>query len=317
MIPPNTGYNSDLFVLPFDHRGSFESGLLGIRGRQPTPQEIERLSGLKRVIYEGFLAAVEGGVPSDTSAILVDQKYGADILADARQRGVVTCVTLEKSGQDEFDFEYGADFGARLDDAAPNFAKVLVRYNPEGDKQINDSQVQRLRMLSEYTHSHDYRFMFELLVPATASQLEAVGGDQREYDLRSRPQLTVQAIVELQRGGIEPDVWKLEGMDEADDSRSVAEQVRSGGRDNVGVIVLGRGENEDRVRHWLTVGAQTDGVIGFAVGRTVFWEPLVEFKDGTVTREQASDRIGKTYRRFYDLFVEARSAVTQTRAAAG
>ena len=122
MTSPRSGYNRDLFVLPFDHRGSFESGLLGIRSRQPTSQETEGLSDLKRVIYEGFLAALEGGVPADASAILLDQKYSADILADARQRGIVTCVPVEKSGQHEFEFEYGAGFGARLDEAAPIFA---------------------------------------------------------------------------------------------------------------------------------------------------------------------------------------------------
>ena len=315
MISAKTGYNNDLFVLPFDHRGSFESGLLGIRSRQPTPQETERLADLKRVIYEGFLVALEGGVPADTSAILVDQKYGADILADARQSGIVTCAPVEKSGQDEFDFEHGAGFGARLDEAEPNFAKALVRYNPEGDEQMNDNQTQRLRTLSEYAHSHNYRFMFELLVPATAGQSEAVGRDKHAYDLRLRPQLTIQAMAELQQGGVEPDVWKLEGMDEADAARGLVAQARSNGRDNVGVIVLGRGEDEARVRQWLTVGARTDGVIGFAVGRTVFWQPLVEFRDGVTTREQASDRIATTYRRFYDLFVEARSAVTQTHGA--
>ena len=310
MIPPGTGYDRDLFVLPFDHRGSFESGLLGIRGRQPTLQETERLSDLKRVIYEGFLAALEGGVPAEVSAILVDQRYGGDILADAMQRGIATCVPVEKSGQDEFEFEHGAAFGARLDEAGPAFAKALVRYNPEGDSQVNDNQMERLRLLSEYAHTNNYRFMFELLVPATADQLDAVGNDKHVYDLRLRPQLTVLAIAELQQGGVEPDVWKLEGMEEADAARSIVDQARTDGRDSVGVIVLGRGEDEARVREWLSVGARTDGVIGFAVGRTVFWQPLVEFGDGVLTREQASDHIATTYRRLYDLFIVARAAAT-------
>ena len=312
MISPKLGYKKDLFVLPFDHRGSFEFGLLGIQDREPTSEELERLRDFKRVIYEGFLIALEGGVPADASAILVDQKYGADILADARKRAIVTCAPVEKSGQQEFDFEYGEDFGARLDEAAPTFAKALVRYNPEGDKQVNEIQRRRLKSLSDYSHSRRYRFMFELLVPATTDQLKAVEQDMHSYDLRLRPQLTAQAIDQLQGAGVEPDVWKLEGMDEGDAAVRVVAQARTGARDDVGIIVLGRGEDEARVREWLTVGAQTEGVIGFAVGRTVFWQPLIDFKDGAATREQASERIAATYRRLYDLFVESRKGVAAT-----
>ena len=231
MISPKPGYNKDLFVLPFDHRGSFESGLLGIQGRPPTSEELVRLRDFKRVIYEGFIMALASGVPADTSAILVDQKYGADILVHARQRGIATCVAVEKSGQDEFDFEYGDEFGARLDEAAPAFAKALVRYNPEGDGQVNESQRRRLKSLSDYAHSRDYRFMFELLVPATTGQLEAGGQDKHSYDLTLRPQLTVQAIDELQQAGVEPDVWKLEGMDEVDSAiKVVPRRAQAAGR---------------------------------------------------------------------------------------
>ena len=301
------GYPEDLFVLPFDHRSSFEAGLLGIRGRQADSQEVERLSAYKRVIYDGFLEAIQGGVPKDSSAILVDQKYGDAILADANGRGVTTCTSVEKSGQPEFDFEYGDDFGKRLKDSSPTFAKVLVRYNPEGDDATNQRQRKRLKLLSDHARTAGYRFMFELLVPATDAQLESVTKDSHAYDLRLRPRLAVQAIGELQEAGIEPDVWKLEGMDDPEAARSVVAQARSGGRGEVGLIILGRGEDTERVRHWLTVGARTEGVIGFAVGRTVFWQPLVDHKEDRISRAEAVARIARTYRELYQLFVDARS----------
>ena len=301
------GYHKDLFVLPFDHRSSFEAGLLGIRGRQADPQEVQRLAAYKRVIYEGFLKAIENDVPAETSAILVDQKYGAEILADANIRGITTCTSVEKSGQAEFDFEYGDDFRRHLQDAAPNFAKALVRYNPEGDAGANENQRRRLKVLSDYAHSAEYKFMFELLVPATTGQLESVGQDLGAYDLSLRPKLATRAMDELQRSGVEPDVWKLEGMDDAGAAGRVVAQAQAGDRDNVGVIVLGRGEDEKRVHHWLTIGAQTKGVVGFAVGRTVFWQPLVDYKDGAISRAEAASRIAGTYQRLYKLFIDARS----------
>lgn len=304
------GYDKDLFILPFDHRSSFEAGLLGISGRQADPGEVEKLAAYKRVIYEGFLEALDQGVPVETAAILVDQKYGEELLADANKRGITTCTSVEKSGQPEFDFEYGVDFGQRLEDASPTFAKTLVRYNPEGDSQTNETQRHRLKILSDYAHSAGYKFMFELLVPPTQGQLEAVGQDSHAFDLKLRPQMTVRVIEELQGAGIEPYVWKLEGMDDRDAACSVVAQARAGGRDKVGIIVLGRGEDDRRVQDWLAVGAQTPGFIGFAVGRTVFWQPLVEYKDGSILRAEAVNRIALTYQRMHRVFVDARLGAT-------
>ncbi len=303
------GYDRDLFILPFDHRSSFEAGLLRIIGREAEPEEVTQLAAYKQVIYEGFLQAVDRGAPAETAAILVDQKYGAHILVDAKQRGFTTCTSVEKSGRDEFEFEYGDEFGSRLRDASPAFAKVLVRYNPGGDVRVNESQRQRLEVLSRHTHSEGYKFMFELLVPATEDQLNWVDQDRRRYDAEVRPQLTARAIQELQDAKIEPDVWKLEGVDDAAAAGSVVAQARAGGRDGVGVIVLGRGEDESRVRGWLSVGAETEGVIGFAVGRTVFWSPLVELKDAAISRADAVTRIADTYLGLYRLFVDRRAAV--------
>ena len=302
------GYDKDLFILPFDHRSSFEAGLLGIRGRHANSDEVAQLAAYKRVIYEGFLEAIATDVPTATAAILVDQKYGEELLADANQRGITTCTSVEKSGQAEFDFEYGDDFPQRLQQASPTFAKALVRYNPDGDSSVNWIQRARLKVLSDHAHSSGYKFMFELLVPATDGQLESVGQDSHAYDTDLRPQLTVRAINELQEAGVEPDVWKLEGMDDPAAALRVVEQARSGGRAEVGIIVLGRGEDQERVKDWLTIGAQVPGIIGFAVGRTVFWQPLVDYKDGSISRAEAISLISGTYRRLYQLFVNARSA---------
>lgn len=301
------GYRKDLFVLPFDHRSSFERGLLGISGRQADPREVEQLSGYKRIIYEGLLEAVESGIPKESSAILVDQKYGAQILADAREQGIITCAPVEKSGQTEFDFDYGADFRQHIEEAAPTFTKALVRFNPDGDAGGNENQRRRLKVLSDYAHSSGYRFMFELLVPATESQLESVAQDSRAYDLQLRPELTTRTMAELQDAGIEPDVWKLEGTEDSEAMRSFVEQARTSGRNDVGLIILGRGEDEERVREWLSTGAKTEGVVGFAVGRTVFWQPLLDYKDDKTSRAEAVSRIAGTYQGLFELFLESRA----------
>jgi 5-dehydro-2-deoxygluconokinase len=299
------GYDRPLYVLPFDHRGSFQSKLFGWPGAL-TPAQTAEIAAAKQVIYEGFLAAVAGGVPQARAGILVDEQFGATVLRDARSRGFATACPAEKSGQDEFDFEYGADFGAHIAAFDPTFCKVLVRYNPDGDAVLNQRQAERLAQLSEHlAASGTSRFMFELLVPAEPAQLAAVGGDKQAYDRTVRPGLMVQAIQALQDAGIEPDVWKIEGLDARADCERVVAAARRGGRGTVGCIILGRGEDDAKVRTWLSTAADVPGFIGFAVGRTIFWEPLVAWRAGDISRDEAVTEVARRYRGFADIFEQA------------
>jgi 5-dehydro-2-deoxygluconokinase len=249
--------------------------------------------------------AVATGVAKDRAGILVDEQFGAAILRDAAQSGYITAVPAEKSGQDEFDFEYGEDFAHHIEAFNPTFCKVLVRYNPEGDERLNERQAGRLRRLSEYLHSTQRKYMFELLVPATPEQLRQVGGDRQRYDLDQRPALMVRAIQELQEAGVEPDIWKIEGLDRREACVQVAETARRGGRDDVGCIILGRGEDEAHVYTWLATAAGVPGFIGFAVGRTTFWDPLVAWREQKTSRDAAVAEIARRYRRWVDVFEKA------------
>jgi 5-dehydro-2-deoxygluconokinase len=298
------GYNKQLLVLPFDHRGSFQEKLFGIKGK-PNPEETKMIASYKTVIYEGFEKAVRSGLPKDIMGILVDEQFGTEVIQRAKAAGFSVSVPAEKSGQDEFDFEY-TDYQTHIEKTNPNLVKVLVRYNPEGDKEMNCRQAGRLAELSRYLEKTNRKFMFELLVPATAAQLEQCKGDKKVFDTEMRPALMVRAIRELQKSGIEADVWKLEGLDRTEDFVKVCQVAREGGRDKVGCIVLGRGESSEKVREWLQAGVNVKGVIGFAVGRTVFWEPLKALKEGKINREQASDQIASNYSSFCRMWLEAR-----------
>ncbi len=213
------------------------------------------------------------------------------------------------SGREEFEFEYGDDFAKHIETFRPTFCKVLVRYNPEGDAGLNQRQAARLKRLSDYLHTEsESRFMFELLVPAEKAQLERFKGDKKAYDLELRPRLMVETINQLQDADVEPDVWKIEGLDRREDCEAIVSTARRGGRDKVGCIILGRGEDDEKVREWLTTAAGVQGFIGFAVGRTDFWDPLVNFRAGKISREDASAEIGRRYRQFVAIFEHARPA---------
>jgi 5-dehydro-2-deoxygluconokinase len=299
------GYQKPLYILPFDHRGSFETGMFGWKGALNSEQTAQ-IAAAKQVIYDGFQKAIADGAPRAKGGILVDEQFGAAILRDAAAKGFTFACPAEKSGQEEFDFEYGEDFAKHIEAIHPTFCKVLVRYNPEGDPALNKDQAERLKRLSDYLHTANRSlFMFELLVPAEKAQLAKVNGDKNAYDRDLRPGLMIGAIKELQAAGVEPDVWKIEGLDRREDCEKIVATAKAGGREAVGLIILGRGEDNEKVREWLITAASVPGFIGFAVGRTDFWDPLVAWRDKKIDRQEAVDKIAGHYRQFVDDFEAA------------
>ena len=297
------GYTKPLYILPFDHRASFLKKMFGIENRQPTDQETKTVADFKAVIYEGFKLAVDNGsVPKEYAAILIDEQFGDAIITDAVRSGYTVCLATEKSGQDEFDFEYGEQFAVHIDKYKPKIVKALVRYNPEDDPALNARQREKLKQLSDFCHGNGYKFIIEPLIPATPKQLASVGNDEKRYDHEIRPALAVAMVEQLQTGGVEPDIWKIEGLAAAADYQAIIKQIKSGGRDKASVIILGRGADDGQVEAWLKAGSGVEGVIGFAVGRTIFWQALVEYKEGNLSREQAVEQIAKKYIHFYDVF---------------
>jgi myo-inositol catabolism protein IolC len=297
------GYDRPLYLLAFDHRGSFEKGLFNTS--EPVSAEVKAgITDAKELIYEAFQEAVAEGVVGKAGGILVDEEFGTSVAQKAKAAGVTLAMPVERSGQDEFEFEYGEDFGAHIEAFDPTFSKVLVRYNPEGDADLNRCQAERLARLSSWLRERDRKFLFELLVPATTEQLDRYEG-QGHYDRELRPTLVVEVIRALQAAGVEPDIWKIEGLDEREDCRKAVAQARTRGRDGVVCIVLGRGADEPKVIQWLQVAAPVEGFDGFAVGRTIWFDALQGFLAGKTSREDASREIAQRYRKMIDTYVAA------------
>jgi len=297
-------------MLPFDHRESFVTQLFGWRGVLSPAQEAE-ITAAKHVVYDGFQAAIAGGAPADHAAILADERFSADILRAASRQGYMTACPAERSGQKEFAFEFGEEFVRHIEAINPTFCKVLVRYNPDGDSRLNERQAVRLKRLSDYLHNSGRLFMFELLVPPERAQLEQFTSKDF-YDLKMRPGLMVQAVHELQAAGVEPDVWKVEGMDRREDCVNLVAAARRDGRGKVVCITLGRGASVPKVRSWLATAASVSGFVGFAVGRTTFWEALVGWRSRRITREAAVKVIAERYRLWVDIFEGGMSAAAQS-----
>jgi myo-inositol catabolism protein IolC len=298
------GYDQKLYVLAFDHRGSFQKKFFGIQG-EPDAEQTAIIADAKHLIFEGMLQAVGSGADPSVTGVLVDEQFGSTVPQEAHEKGLKLAMPAERSGQNMFDFQYGDDFGEHILKFDPDFTKVLVRYNPEGDAGENTVQLEKLKRLSDWLKQHDRKFLFELLVPAEDVQLQSVDGDTDRYDAELRPQLMRRAIAEIQDAGIEVDIWKIEGVDERSDCEMLAEQARSGGREGVVCVVLGRGADDDKVDEWLRAAAPVDGFVGFAIGRSIWWDPLKAYVDGKIERSAGAAKIAENYLRFVQVYERA------------
>ena len=304
----NLGYDQKLYILAFDHRGSFQKKFFGIQG-DPDAEQTAIIADAKHLIFEGLLQAVSAGADAASAGVLVDEQFGSTVPAETHEKGLKLSMPAERSGQDTFDFQYDDNFGEHILAFDPDFTKVLVRYNPEGDAAANGEQLKKLKRLSDWLKDNDRKFLFELLVPAEPAQLESVGGDGDRYDAELRPELMRRTIAECQDAGLEVDIWKIEGVDERSDCEMLVEQARTGGRDGVTCVVLGRGADDARVDHWLTQAAPVDGFIGFAIGRSIWWDPLKAYVDGKIDRSEGARKIAENYLRFIAVYERAKTPV--------
>ena len=298
------GYDQKLYILAFDHRGSFQKKFFGIQG-EPDAEQTAIIADAKHLIFEGMLQAVGAGADPAVTGVLVDEQFGSTVPAEAHERGLRLAMPAERSGQNMFDFQYGDDFGEHILEFDPDFTKVLVRYNSDGDAEENRVQLGKLKRLSDWLVEHDRKFLFELLVPAEPAQLESVGGDSDRYDSELRPELMRRAIADIQDVGIVVDIWKIEGVDERSDCQMLVEQARTDGRDGVVCVVLGRGADDDKVDQWLQAAAPVDGFVGFAIGRSIWWDPLKAYVDGKIDRSAGAKQIAENFLRFVQVYERA------------
>lgn len=275
--------DDDLYLLAFDHRTSLLRGLLGTAD-DPSPDVAQQIADGKMAVFEG-LAAAAGRLPGPgTAGFLVDDRFGAAVPAAVRAAGLTLVVAVERSGQRELVFEHGDAFGDALHRAGPDYAKVLVRYNPAGDREMNTRQRARLAVLQEWLAPERPRLMVELLVPAEPEQLAAVGGERARYDAEVRPGLATAAIEELTQAGLRPAVWKIEGLDRQEDCVAVADVCRAADP-SARCVILGRGADRAAVVGWLRAAAPVPAFSGFAIGRSIWWDVLVDHFHGRRDRD--------------------------------
>ncbi len=267
-------HDDPLFILAMDHRESFGRTLFDVEHDDPDRAQAEAMRSAKRLIFEGLQVALPS-VTSGRIGVLVDERYGQDVI-DAVRSGadpMVLAVPIEASGHEWFTLEWGDLWLEHIESVKPDYAKVLIRDNPGFDAAERDAQLARLAQVGAGLRKAGVPLLYELLVPATDDQLARAGHDAGAYDREIRPGLVTQVIADNQEHGIEPALWKVEGLETVEAARQVARQAKAGGR-AADLIVLGRDAPAERLDHWLAVASQVGEFVGFAIGRSI-WEDVL------------------------------------------
>jgi myo-inositol catabolism protein IolC len=313
---PDPGYRPSsedpLLILAMDHRASFGRSLFNVRDDRPDAAQVAAMEAAKRLIYAG-LARARARLPGGRAGVLVDERYGLDVAEAARRDGVLLAMPVERSGRDWFELEWGDDWLEHVTARRPDFAKVLVRDNPAFPPGRRERQLRELSEVSGALRELGVPLLYELLVPATDGQLAAAGGAAGAYDREVRPGLVIQVIADNQAAGVEPAIWKVEGLETAAAARAVVTQIRAGGRDDVLAIVLGRDAPADRLDHWLAVAGPVDGFAGFAIGRSIWEDPIAGRGSGSISEEAAIAQIAERYLDFAGRYCAASGATPAVR----
>lgn len=295
--------SESLFFLAFDHRSSFHRLVDAVEGSRS--DRAERIAACKRLVYDGYLHSAEAMDPElrAHTAVIIDEESGADLATDAIARGVYTVMPSERTEQRYFAFEYGEQWREHIQAFAHHGVKGLVRWNPT-EPEVNAAQVSSLAELSAWLRAHGRDMLLELLVQPTDAQLAECGGDYETFDTAMRPELTCTAIRQLYAADICPDIWKIEGIADRTDCRSVGQAAldRPDGRPSA-CVVLGRSAPEAQVQAWLGATVGVAGYRGFALGRTLFNQPLTDWLRGSLPRDVAVKQIADGYRRFIDFYL--------------
>ena len=296
-----------LLILAMDHRASFGKSLFDVQGDQPDAGQLAAMQAAKQLIYAGLARAL-GRLPGGRAGVLVDERYGQPVADTAHSDGVVLAVPVERSGRDWFELEWGQDWIARVSASRPDFAKVLIRDNPAFPRARREQQLRKLREVGDALRTLGIPLLYELLVPATGDQLAAAGGSTDAYDRDLRPGLVIQVIADNQAAGVEPAIWKVEGLETADAARAVVTQIRAAGRDAVCAIVLGRDAPAARLEHWLAVAGPVVGFAGFAIGRSIWEDPVASHNNGRASEDEAVGQIAERYLNFARRYCAASGA---------
>jgi myo-inositol catabolism protein IolC len=277
-----------IYMLAADHRWQWEEWC----DERSIPRA--RIGEVKRLAYDGFLLARDrSAAVRESGALLVDEQYGSGVLADALRAGVTVGTPAEKAGA--FPLTWSAEpFWRALTGA---FVKVLVRYRPDDEEAVRDGQWEKLDALQTWCRGAGKPLVVEILVARRGEAEEA-------FEAVGRPEMLAGFIAEAYRRGLTPEFWKIEGTLSPQGARTIDAAIAANAACRQ--IILGKAAALSTIGRWFAAAAASPTAIGFAIGRSVFWEPSAAFLTGTHTAERAAHDICANYLDLVDAWKQSR-----------
>jgi myo-inositol catabolism protein IolC len=276
-----------LYILAFDHRQV-------LRDLYPGARDAE-LESAKVAVLESLDAIPHTLAAKESLGFLVDEEYGGHAASLASERGVYLAMPIEASRTPILRLQYPADYQARFERFNPQAVKALVYHNPADAPARKKEQLDLLRTIGSFAQEQGRDYLLEILITPTQDQLAAAGGDMAGFRANIFPRLLIDSMTEMQEYRIEPDIWKVEGLDTVEDTAAVGAQATADGREHVRCIVLGSGESQAKVNGWLANAAAVPAFSGFAIGRTVWHQPLGDMLAGRVARNAAIETMARSF----------------------
>ena len=274
--------NTDrVYMLAADHRWQWEEWC----DARSMPRT--RIAEVKRLAYDGFLLARDrSAAVRECGALLIDEQYASPVITEALKAGVNVGTPAEKAGS--FPLAWCEPFSRALTGA---FVKVLVRHRPDDDREIRDRQWAKLKALQTWCHGAGKPLVIEVLVARRQEPEE-------EFEASGRPAMLAGFIGEAYRRALAPDFWKIEGTPSKEGARIIDAAIAADSWCRQ--IILGKAADLDTIHRWFAAAAGSPTAVGFAIGRSVFWEPSEAFLSGTRTAGQAAADICANYLRLVD-----------------
>jgi len=282
MLHPNCVY-----LLAADHRWQWEEWC------NARSVARERISEVKRIAFDGFMRAREDSTDVRMhGALLIDEQYAAAVVADALKAGVTVGTPVERAGA--FPLAWSTTPFERA--IIGEFAKVLVRHRPDDPEAIREAQFEKLKALQAWCRRAGKPLVIEILV---ARRQEP----EDEFEADGRPRMLAAFIAEAYGRSLVPEFWKIEGTVSRGGARIIDDAIaaRPEGRQ----IILGKAADPQTIDRWFAAAAETRSAVGFAIGRSVVWEPTTAFLTGSATAQQAAAAVASNYLRLVDAWRSA------------
>jgi 5-dehydro-2-deoxygluconokinase len=279
-----------VYMLAADHRWQWEE----FCDKRSLPRE--RIREVKRLAFDGFmLARTQSPAARDFGALLIDEQYSSAVIAGALKDGITVGTPAEKAGAVPLAWAT-EPFSGALTGA---FVKVLARHRSDDDPAVQAEQWKKLDALQAWCRAAGKPLVLEVLV---ARKDEA----EDEFEAAGRPAMLAGFIADAYRRGLTPEFWKIEGTLAPQGARTIDAAIAA--HPACRQIILGKAAELATIDRWFAACAASATASGFAIGRSVFWEPSAAYLEGSLTADRAAAAIAGTYLKLIEAWDSSRKS---------